>query len=119
MEKRLYGRTLVCYLAGELDLQAAMFLRQDLEKELQAPMVEQLLLDFSRVTFIDSSGLGVILGRYRQVTDLGKEMAIAGASAAVCRVLELGGLGRLVPFYPTVAEALPANAGGQLDGNDS
>lgn len=119
MEKRLYGRILVCYLAGELDLQAATSLRQELERELDAPMVEQLLLDLSRVTFMDSSGLGVILGRYRQVTDLGKGMAIAGASPAVRRVLELGGLGRLVPFYPTVADALQANAGGKPDGVNS
>lgn len=106
METILEGNVLVCHLSGEIDLATAPRLRDELEAVLTDPAVAGLVLEVSRVSFIDSSGLGVILGRYRQLHSQDRLMAIAGAQPGVRRILQMAGLERLVPFYRTSREAV-------------
>jgi stage II sporulation protein AA (anti-sigma F factor antagonist) len=102
----VYGRNLVARPVGELDLSVADRFRIQLERHLAAGGVKNLVLDLSRVSFIDSSGLGVILGRYRRLRALGGEVAIVNPSPSVNRLLILAGLHRLVRFYGSEEEAL-------------
>lgn len=106
MEKRRAGNILICYFNGEIDLATAPQLRAELEEALGNPDITDLVLDVSRVSFIDSSGLGVILGRYQQLQQQQRSLAIAGAQPGVRRILQMGGLERLVPFYKTSREAV-------------
>lgn len=98
---------------GELDLQVADLFRQQLERHLAITRAKNLVLDLSRVSFIDSSGLGVILGRYRRVKAQGGEVAIVNVQPPVDRLLELAGLHRLVRFYANEEEALGELAKGE------
>ena len=59
------GERLLVGLDGELDHFCAQSVRRELDGMLRDPTVRQLILDFSGLTFMDSSGIGVILGRYR------------------------------------------------------
>lgn len=85
---------------GELDMAAADGFRRELMIALQQTQLRRLLLDMNGLSFIDSSGLGVILGRHRQLAALGGRVAITGANEAVYRLLVAGGLHRVMMIDP-------------------
>jgi len=96
---------LIAALSGELDVATVPRARAQLEAAL-TPGIKGLVLDVSRVTFMDSSGLGFLLGRYRWFMERGGAVAVAGARSQVKRVLELSGLAKIMPVTATVKEAL-------------
>lgn len=81
---------------GELDMSVAARFRTQLDQEIGSRQVRHLILDFSGVTFIDSSGLGVILGRYKKLAEIGGTVKICSAHPQVLRILELSGLTRIM-----------------------
>jgi stage II sporulation protein AA (anti-sigma F factor antagonist) len=83
-------------IEGELDLLVAANFRTELDQKLDAAQARHLILDFSRVTFIDSSGLGVILGRYKRLAEIGGTVQIWGVNEQIGRILELSGLNRIM-----------------------
>lgn len=88
--------TLWATVSGEVDMQIAPLWRDALDKKLYDSFARNLTFDFSRVTFIDSSGLGVVLGRYKKVTARGGKVRILGANKQVYRILSLSGFGGLM-----------------------
>ncbi len=97
---------LVVKIRGELDLLTAETFRNIVEKDLLKNKSQNLILDMEQVTFIDSSGLGVILGRYRRIREQGGKMAITGVKPHVLRILELAGIIKIVNLYENTEEAL-------------
>lgn len=87
---------LYVHISGDLDLLVAPSFRAELDKYLDLKQARHLILDFSGVTFIDSSGLGVILGRYKRLTEIGGTLKICNAGAQISKVLELSGLNRII-----------------------
>jgi stage II sporulation protein AA (anti-sigma F factor antagonist) len=83
-------------IAGELDLKIADKLRTELDRLIDENPGKELILDFSNVNFIDSSGLGVLLGRYKKVYSTGNKIYIKDVQPQVKRVLELSGITRLI-----------------------
>lgn len=97
----------IAELAGELDLASAPALREQLLGLLR-PGSSRLVLDLSRVSFCDASGLAVLVGADRQARLLGGFLRLAAVSPQTARVLDITGLGRHLPVYPTVAAATSA-----------
>ncbi len=93
------GNVLIARLHGELDMRVADEMRAALETALDQSGATHIVFDLSDVSFIDSSGLGVILGRYRRISDRGGKMAFVGVEPAVRRVLELSGVLRISSEY--------------------
>ena len=87
------GSTLTARLEGELDQHCASELRSAIDTAVKSEgNVKTLLLDLGRVSFMDSSGIGVILGRYKLMRKLGGELAIANAQPSVEKLLKLSGV---------------------------
>lgn len=99
-------RTLVVRLAGELDHHTADALRTAIENELDRDVVTSVLLNLRDLTFMDSSGLGVLLGRYRRLNQMEGRMVACCLSQQVMRIFELSGLTRIIGIYPTEQLAL-------------
>ena len=93
---------LVVAVMGDVDMSLTDSLRKDVDQALAEHNVNRLVFDLAEVDFIDSSGLGVILGRYKRVTAKGGKVYLAGAKPQVKKVLELSGLPRLMELYPSV-----------------
>jgi stage II sporulation protein AA (anti-sigma F factor antagonist) len=106
------GEVLVAALKGEIDLRVAPELRERLDRAIEGFAARHLVVDFAGVSFIDSTGLGVILGRYKRVTGTGGKFAVTGLKPAVRRVVELSGLLRIAPEFNSRAQAVRALAGG-------
>lgn len=92
------GGYLIARCQGELDLAAASRLREAVDRALQGRQSLRLCLDLAGVTFIDSSGVGAILGRYRWIAQRGGHMVIVGARPQVRAVLELSGVLSVIPL---------------------
>ena len=81
---------------GELDMNVADKLRTDICHALEKSGALHLFFDFKEVSFIDSSGLGVILGRYRELAERGGHITISGVNQQVYQVLKLSGLTKII-----------------------
>ena len=104
---RTEHRITVAELAGELDIASAPDLRERLLVLLR-PTSGRLIIDLSRVSFCDASGLAVLIGTRRRATLLGGFLRLAAVPPEVSRVLRSSGLDRHLPTFPTVAAAASA-----------
>ena len=96
LETSRIGDMLVAHLGGELDHCQATALRGELEDALKSPGITRLHVDMTDVTFMDSSGIGLLIGRYKTVTRLGGRMSAGGMTPEVERLFRMGGLHRII-----------------------
>ena len=96
MEHTVKGDTVTVYLDGELDHHTAKGVRAELEALIESPRVKRLVLDLSGLTFMDSSGIGFILGRYKLAREYGGRVVVAGTGKKTRTILEMAGLARYV-----------------------
>lgn len=90
------GDRLVVALSGELDHCCAQSVRRELDAFLQDLGIRVLILDFASLKFMDSSGIGVILGRYRILHDRGGEVAVIHMNQHIARIFHMSGLDRII-----------------------
>ena len=83
------------YLSGELDHHNAAPLRERVDTVIRERRPKRLVLDFSGISFMDSSGIGFVMGRYKLIRSLDGELRIQGASARMEKVMRLAGLEKL------------------------
>lgn len=84
-------------LVGELDHHNAEKIRKKLDKEILSNGAETVIFDLSDLTFMDSSGIGVLLGRYKLFAT--KKLYITGAKENIDKVLKISGVYTLMPQY--------------------
>ena len=82
-------------LSGELDHHSAREIRAELDAVLCEMMPHMLILDFGGVTFMDSSGVGLIMGRYKLLQSFGGEVTVEYAPPRIEQMLRLSGVGQL------------------------
>jgi stage II sporulation protein AA (anti-sigma F factor antagonist) len=111
VDSKMFKDAVVFYLRGELDQHTANTVRAAIEKEWSKKLVTYIILNMEQLTFMDSSGLGVILGRYKQVTNDGGKLVICCVNRQVEKIIELSGLKNIIDFYNTEIEALNASGG--------
>lgn len=90
------GKILKTAIVGEIDHHGAFALRDELDDAMVSARPEIVELDLSNVDFMDSSGLGVIMGRKTTADKLGAEFKIINPTTRVARIIELAGLGKVV-----------------------
>lgn len=100
------SKTLIAELSGDIDHHSSEDIRRLTERELYVCGAKNLIIDMSNVKFMDSSGIGVIIGRYKTITALGGTTAIAAPSKEADRLLAMSGIYRIIRSYPTVDEAV-------------
>lgn len=106
LELKKLGDTLIVRVHGEFDLGAAGYCRKEIDKKVRTEGIKDIIFDLEGVTFIDSSGLGLILGRYRIVKENGGRVVISNAEVRIVKILDLSGINRLIPVYPSTSQAL-------------
>lgn len=90
------GDRVMVRLAGELDHCCAQSVRRELDALIADASIRALILDFTTLQFMDSSGIGVILGRYRQLRDRGGQMAVIHMNPQVARIFHMSGMDRVI-----------------------
>ena len=94
----LCGGTLRISLQGEIDHHSVRALREEIDEKISEISPRELVLDLSRIGFMDSSGLGLILGRYNKMKDVGGTLKIADPGSGALRVLKLSAADKLIPI---------------------
>ncbi len=90
------GKRITAALSGDIDHHAAREFRTALDEIIARSRPELLILDMENVGFMDSSGIGLILGRLRSVRAAGGEILIKNASPGIAAVIKLSGLSTLI-----------------------
>jgi stage II sporulation protein AA (anti-sigma F factor antagonist) len=99
-------RCLIIRLNEELDHHNAIRIRENADKLIDRYNIKHIIFDFSGAGFMDSAGIGVIMGRYRKVIFIGGKTAVANVNSAVDRIFRLSGLYKIIEKYDTVETAL-------------
>lgn len=95
VEITVKGEVVTAHLSGEIDHHSAAGMREKIDNAIDCNMPSLLVLDFGSVSFMDSSGIGLVMGRYRTLQKLGAKMHITGASPQIEKVMKLAGMNRL------------------------
>ena len=94
-----HGEDIVtAYLSGEIDHHSAKAMREKIDMAAGQAKPKSLILDFSAVGFMDSSGIGLVMGRYKFMRDIGGTVTVQNPSAPIKKVMRLAGLDRIAKF---------------------
>ena len=91
----LSEQSMTAYLAGELDHHSAKAVREEIDETASRGCPDELVLDFQNVSFMDSSGIGLVMGRYALMQELGGSLRVVNMSSHIRKVMKLAGLDRL------------------------
>ena len=89
-------KLVTAYLMGEIDHHSARGMREEIDAAVERAVPELLIMDFSDVSFMDSSGIGLVLGRYRQMQSLDGSLHLQNLGGQLYKVMRLAGIDRLV-----------------------
>lgn len=94
------SNVLFVYLYGELDEYSAGVCRSPIDKLLDENlMVKKVVFDLSGLTFMDSTGIGMLIGRYKKLKNFNIPLFLAGANGNLEKIITLSGLYGIMPKY--------------------
>lgn len=88
-------KSITVFLEGEIDHHSAAIIRAGIDDALYINRPRELILDFGGVTFMDSSGIGLVMGRYKIIKSLGGKVILTSLSGINEKLMKLAGLERL------------------------
>lgn len=103
--KEIEKDTLLVAPDGELDHHSAQKIRTEVDEKLLCG-IKNVIFDFSALNFMDSSGIGMIMGRYKKISAGGGKVVIAAPRPQVQRIIEMAGLFRIIRIEPDIKKAL-------------
>ncbi|GAB2697083.1 anti-sigma F factor antagonist [Paenibacillus thermoaerophilus] len=106
IELEHHRRTLIARLRGELDHHTADKVKTMLEDAILRGDVHHVVLSMKGLTFMDSSGLGVVLGRYKQIANKGGKLVVCEVHPSIYRLFEMSGLFKILTVEPSEQDAL-------------
>lgn len=105
-EFEIRSRRLIIHMKEDLDHHNAIAIREYADKLLISKGIQHVIFDFSSVKFMDSSGIGVIVGRYKKLKLVGGGcVAVCGVRDSIKRIFLMSGLYSIVESYDTVSAA--------------
>ena len=89
---------MAAFLSGELDHHTVRPIREEIDRMASQCHPQELHLDFSSVTFMDSSGIGLVMGRYKLMEELGGIVRLVNLPAPIRKVMKIAGMDKLAHF---------------------
>ena len=99
MESKFYeeDKLLVFKITDEIDDHSVQMIRRKADYEIERYMPKRVVFDFDCVTFMDSAGIGFIIGRYKFANMVGAKLEVANLTQSVKRIFEMSGILKLIP----------------------
>ncbi len=110
------GNVLVIRISGELDHHNSVEIRNNADEIICKRRIIHILFDFEKTDFMDSSGIGVIMGRYKKVKDFGGSMGAVNTKNNIDKILLYSGLNKIVKHYDSIESAIEEMKGGNQIG---
>lgn len=98
--------TLIISIGGELDHHTSETVRNRMDDLLEDPTIKNIIIDAENLSFMDSSGIGVFIGRYKKIANRGGSMAVVNVNDHIHKIFEVSGLYKIIKSYPSVQAAL-------------
>lgn len=105
------GSNVIVSLIGELDHHSAQLARTKIDSEIIKVTTKVVIIDFSKVTFMDSSGIGVVVGRYKNLKELNGDLILINLSPQIRRIFEMSGILRQIKVFDSIDMAISSIAG--------
>lgn len=99
-------RNMIVKLSKEIDHHHAEEIRTRLDQLIDMHGIKNLIFDFSETEFMDSSGIGVIMGRYRKIKETNGGVGLIHVNEQIQKLLKLSGIYRLIKDYSNVQDAI-------------
>ena len=93
------GRNLLIYLPEELDHHTAKIITEQSDWYIISNKIQNIIFNFKRTKFMDSSGIGVIMGRYKTICLIGGEIWAVHANQRIRKILTLSGMTKIMQIY--------------------
>lgn len=90
------GDRLLVSISGEIDHHNAVWVRNELDRKISEMYPKLTVLELSRIDFMDSSGLGLIMGRYSKMQSVGGRLVLRNPNERLVRIFKLAGLEKIV-----------------------
>ena len=97
---------IIADLYGEIDQSCTEYIKDKIQAELMIRGVRNLIINLRNVTFMDSSGIGMILGRYKYLKSSGGKLILCGVGQNLRRILSVSGVSGIIPIKRNTQEAL-------------
>ncbi|MCL2499377.1 MAG: anti-sigma factor antagonist [Defluviitaleaceae bacterium] len=108
----IYEKVLVVSPAVEIDAHSAERLRFAVDAAFEKSPCINMIFDFAKVGFMDSSGIGMLIGRYKQTEKRGGGLALVNMNNEMTRLYTISGLAKIIKNLPSLDEAIAALRGG-------
>ena len=97
IKSRVYNNTLYVMLVGELDEYSASYTRNNLDLLFEKPNFKQVIIDLSELEFMDSTGIGVLIGRYKKLKTCKIPIYICNPNFHIEKIFKMTGLYEIMP----------------------
>lgn len=104
-EFEVLSNMLVIHVNGELDHHNSVFIRERADEIICEKGIMNIIFDFDRTEFMDSSGIGVIMGRYKKVSGFGGMVGVVNVRKNVEKILLYSGLNKIIRHYDSIKNA--------------
>lgn len=107
VELETKNNVLIVHMDGELDHHSVDYVRQQIEDAISGDIfIKHLLIDVKNLVFMDSSGVGMLIGRYKTISARGGKVAVIGIAPQTKRIFEISGLFNIFSVYENQREAI-------------
>lgn len=100
------NKTLIIKLYGELDHHSCDYIRDRIDNEIESRNPQNIVFDMNSLNFMDSSGIGVIIGRYKIISSKGGKTGIVNMKPQIKRIYEICGLKKIIPSFSSNKAAI-------------
>lgn len=104
LKTQIEGKTMIISIFGEIDHHTARDIRAKVDALIMSARPKEIALDLSCISFMDSSGLGLIMGRYALAREIDAEICVLRPTDAVARIILMAGLDKIVPIKRSLDE---------------
>lgn len=108
------GTNLTIFVPRELDHHNAEIIKEGADKLLRTHNIRRIIFDFGKTSFMDSSGIGMIMGRYKNIRFTGGTAIAIRVNERISRILTLSGVYKVIDIYEGLPQQSPGYKGGAI-----
>ena len=95
-------KQLIFYIFDEIDENYTVRVKSKMDYEIEHYMPKEVVIDLEKVSFMDSAGIGLIVGRYKLTNIIGAELKITNVNNQLKKIFDMSGISKLIPIVQTI-----------------
>ena len=104
-EYKIEDKLLIFRITEEIDHHTTEEIRRKADYEIERHMPKKAIFDFDSVTFMDSAGIGMLIGRYKMLMLINGKIGLINVAPSIKKIFEMSGILKIIPIYQNIEEA--------------